>query len=111
MPKIREYNKQEALKLDECFKETLTRVRPYVLELTSTESAQLCKVWFDKLNAASTQRRLRNEYLLELCKQLKMGRIEGIFSRPPPNGLLIPLPKSYHMVPILGFINPAVIIK
>lgn len=105
MRKIREYNEQEALKLDECFKETLARVRPFVLNLTSAESAQLCKVWLDKLSTATAQRRLRNEYLLELCRQLKIGRIEGIFSRPPPNGLLLPLPKSYHMVPILGFMK------
>ncbi|XP_076235042.1 uncharacterized protein LOC143179613 [Calliopsis andreniformis] len=98
MPKIREYSEQEALKLDDCFKETLARVRPYILNLTSAESALLCKMWLDKLNTATTQRRLRNEYLSQLCKQLKTGRIEGIFSRPPPNGLLLPFPKSYHMV-------------
>ncbi|XP_053982087.1 hyaluronan mediated motility receptor-like isoform X1 [Hylaeus volcanicus] len=105
MQKIGEHNEQEALKLDECFKETLARTRPYVLELTSAESAQLCKVWLDKLNAATSQRRLRNEYLLELCRQLKMGRIDGIFSRPPPSGFLIPLPKSYHMVCISSSVS------
>ncbi|CAL7934917.1 unnamed protein product [Xylocopa violacea] len=109
MPKIREYNEEEATKLDECFKETLTRVKPYVLGLTCSESAQLCKVWLDKLNAASIQRRLRNEYLVELCRQLKTGHIGGIFSRPPPNGFLLPLPKSYHMVAILGFMKFIVI--
>lgn len=105
MPKMREHNEQEALKLDECFKETLARVRPYILELTSAESALLCKIWLDKLNTATVQRRLRNEYLLQLYRQLRTGRIEGIFSRPPPNGLLLPFPKSYHMVFILTLIK------
>ncbi|KOC69372.1 hypothetical protein WH47_09330 [Habropoda laboriosa] len=105
MPKIREYNEKESLKLDECFKESLVRIRPYILGLTSTESAHLCRVWLHKLYAASSQRRLRNEYLVELWRQLKTGRLGGIFSRPPPNGYLLPLPKSYHMVPIFGFIK------
>ncbi|KZC05721.1 hypothetical protein WN55_04661, partial [Dufourea novaeangliae] len=103
MPKSKEYNDQETLKLDETFKETLIRVRSYILELTSAETAELCKVWLDKLNNATSQRRLRNEYLLELCRQLRTGRIEGIFSSIPPKELL-PLPKSYHMVPIIVFI-------
>ncbi|OAD53380.1 hypothetical protein WN48_10258 [Eufriesea mexicana] len=110
MPKIIECS-GEAMKLDECFKETLARVRPFVFALTSAEAAQLCKVWLNKLNAVSAQRRLRNEYLTELFRQLKTGRIEGIFSRPPPNGFLLPLPKSYHMVPILGFMKFIVIIE
>ncbi|XP_026667154.1 uncharacterized protein LOC113463982 [Ceratina calcarata] len=101
MQKIGEYgNEEEATKLDECFKETLTRARPHVLALTTTESAQLCKVWLNKLNATTAQRRLRNEYLIELCRQLKTGQIGGIFSRPPPNGLLLPLPKSCHTISI-----------
>lgn len=109
MPKIREYNEEEAMKLDECFKETLARVRPFVLALTSAESAKLCKVWLNKLNAVTSQRRLRNEYLTELFRQLKTGHVGGIFSRPPPNGFLLPLPKSYHMVPILRFMKFIVI--
>ncbi|KOX74396.1 hypothetical protein WN51_00299 [Melipona quadrifasciata] len=110
MPKIREYN-DEAMKLDECFKETLSCVRPFVLALTSPESAQLCKIWLDKLNAVSSQRRLRNEYLAELFMQLKTGHIGGVFSRPPPNGFLLPLPKSYHMVPILKIMKFIIIEK
>ncbi|KAK9302209.1 hypothetical protein QLX08_005664 [Tetragonisca angustula] len=104
MPKIREYN-DEAVKLDECFKETLSCVRPFVLALTSPESAQLCKIWLNKLNAVSSQRRLRNEYLAELFRQLKTGHIGGVFSRPPPNGFLLPLPKSYHMVCISSSVS------
>lgn len=102
MPKIKEYNGDETLKLDECFKETLARVKPYILALTCADRAQLCKVWLNKLHDASSQRRLRNEYLMELYRQLKIGRIEGIFNTLPPNGSLLPLPKSYHMVPTLG---------
>ncbi|KAG6794545.1 hypothetical protein HZU73_10110 [Apis mellifera caucasica] len=105
MPKISEYNEKETMKLDECFKETLARVRPFVLGLTSIETAELCKIWLNKLNSVTSQRRLRNEYLTELFRQLKMGHIGGIFSRPPPNGFLLPLPKSYHMVPILDFMK------
>ncbi|CAK9802210.1 hypothetical protein ANTPLA_LOCUS3125 [Anthophora plagiata] len=105
MQKIREYNEKESLKLDECFKESLVRIRPYILGLTSTESAQLCRVWLHKLYTASSQRRLRNEYLVELWRQLKTGRIGGIFSRPPPNGYLLPLPKSYHMVCISSSVS------
>ncbi|XP_034180482.1 uncharacterized protein LOC117604489 isoform X3 [Osmia lignaria lignaria] len=97
-------NKTDVI-LDECYKETLARVRPYVLELSSAESAQLCKVWLNKLNAASSQRRLRNEYLLELYRQLKTGHIKGIFSRPPCNGLLLPLPKPHHTVCISSSVS------
>ncbi|KAG7210437.1 hypothetical protein KM043_011969 [Ampulex compressa] len=97
MSKLKEEDDKEALKLDQCFKETLIRVRPYIVQLTSPEEAQLCKLWIDKLNYASSQRTLRNEYLLELCRELKSGHIGGIFSEPPQNGLLVPLPKAYHM--------------
>ncbi|XP_078034411.1 uncharacterized protein LOC144468662 isoform X2 [Augochlora pura] len=98
MQKIDKYEDQEAEKLDETYKEILTQVRPYILQLTSVESVQLCRDWLDKLHNETSQRRLRNEYLLELCRQLRTGHIEGIFSRFPPSGLLLPLPKSYHTV-------------
>ncbi|XP_012152641.2 uncharacterized protein LOC100883904 [Megachile rotundata] len=97
-------NKTDVI-LDECYKETLARVRPYVLELTSAENAELCKVWLHKLNAACSQRRLRNEYLLELYRQLKAGHIKGIFSKPPCNGLLLPLPKPHHTVCISSSVS------
>ncbi|XP_076293634.1 uncharacterized protein LOC143215405 isoform X4 [Lasioglossum baleicum] len=97
MQKIEKYNDQEVEKLDETYKEILSHVRPYILQLTSAESVQLCRDWLEKLHETS-QRRLRNEYLLELCRQLRTGRVGGIFSRLPPNGLLLPLPKSYHMI-------------
>lgn len=104
MQKIEEYTDQEAVKLDETFKEILTHVRTCILQLTSADNVQLCKDWLEKLHNATSQRRLRNEYLLELCRQLRTGCIGGIFSRHPPNGFLLPFPKSYHMVPILGFV-------
>nr|XP_033335843.1 protein MLP1-like isoform X1 [Megalopta genalis] len=96
MQKIDKYEDQEAEKLDGTYKEILTHIRPYVLQLTSAESVQLCRDWLEKLHNETSQRRLRNEYLLELCRQLRTGRIGGIFSKLPPSGLLLPLPKPYH---------------
>ncbi|XP_076655330.1 uncharacterized protein LOC143360408 isoform X2 [Halictus rubicundus] len=98
MQKIEKYDDQEVEKLDETYKEILSHVRPYILQLTSAESVQLCRDWLEKLHNETSQRRLRNEYLLELCRQLRTGRVGGVFSRLPPNGLLLPLPKSYHMI-------------
>ncbi|XP_033214880.1 protein Hook homolog 3-like isoform X2 [Belonocnema kinseyi] len=97
MSKLKERDEQEALKLDENFKEILSRVRPYIVNLTSKEDAQFCKVWLEKLSTISTQRKLRNEYLLELYRQLSLGRIESTFRKPPPGGILIPLPVSYQV--------------
>ena len=101
MSRPKERDEQEALKLDENFKDILSRVRPYIVSLTSKEDAQLCKVWLEKLSAISTQRKLRNEYLLELHRQLSLGRIENIFRKPPPKGVLTPLPISYQPVTIV----------
>lgn len=98
MPKIKERDEQEALKLDEYYKRTLLSVRPYISNLKSLEEAYLCKIWFDKLNATISQRNLRNEYLLELSRQLKAGTLEGIFRTQPPDDLLKPLPSSCHAV-------------
>lgn len=98
MSKIKERDEQEALKLDEYYKRTLLNVRPYISNLKSLEEAHLCKIWFDKLNAAISQRNLRNEYLLELSRQLKAGTLEGIFKTQPPDDLLIPLSSSRHAV-------------
>ncbi|XP_047358458.1 uncharacterized protein LOC124952504 [Vespa velutina] len=98
MSQHQDRDEQEALKQDEFFKETLISVKPFILKLTSVTDAQLCKVWLDKLNLSSSQRSLRNEYLLELYQQLKRGHVGGVFSEPPPLGSLIPLPKSYRMV-------------
>lgn len=97
MSKIKERDEQEALKLDEHFKQTLTYVRTYILNLRSVKEAHLCRIWLDKLNTTS-QRNLRNEYLLELSRQLRIGTLEGIFKTEPPNGLLTPLPSSCHVV-------------
>lgn len=99
MSKAKERDEQEALKLDECFKQTLMHVRPYILNLRSMEEAHLCRIWLDKLNSAILQRHLRNEYLLELSRQLKAGTLEGIFKTQPPKDALMPLlSSSYHAV-------------
>lgn len=98
MSQLQDRDEQEALKQDEFYKKTLISVKPFILKLTSVTDAQLCKVWLDKLSLSSSQRSLRNEYLLELYQQLKRGHLGGIFSEPPPSGSLIPLPKSYRMV-------------
>lgn len=94
----RERDEQEALKLDEHFKEILAQVRPYIVNLTSKKDAQLCKVWLEKLNSISDQRQIRNTYLLELYRQLSFGQIKSVFRNPPPNGILIPLPIQYREV-------------
>ena len=100
MSRSEERDEQEALKLDENFKEILTQVRPYIVDLTSKDDAHLCKIWLEKLSGISTQRQLRNEYLLELHRQLSLGQIDNIFRKPPPSGPLIPLPVSCRMVRI-----------
>ncbi|XP_012254935.2 interaptin-like [Athalia rosae] len=98
MSRPRERDEQEALKLDEQFKDSLARVRPYILALTAPEDVQLCRLWLDKLSYASTQRALRNQYLIELCHQVESGHVGGLFSQPPPNGSLPALHMSYPMV-------------
>ncbi|KAI4482646.1 hypothetical protein M0804_008499 [Polistes exclamans] len=98
MSQLQDHDEQEALKQDEFFKQTLISVKPFILNLTCAEDAQLCKIWLDKLNLSSFQRSLRNEYLIELCQQLKRGHVGGIFSEAPPLGPLLPLNKSYRMV-------------
>lgn len=96
MPQAKKHDEQEALKFDEHFKRILTHIRPYVSNLTSVDEAHLCKIWLDKLNS-TPQRNLRNEYLLELSRQLRAGMLQGIFKTQPPNDLLMPLP-SCHAV-------------
>ncbi|EZA61733.1 hypothetical protein X777_09354 [Ooceraea biroi] len=98
MPKVKERDEQEALKLDEDFKQILVHVRPHVLSLRSAEEAYLCKIWLDKLNSTISQRNLRNRYLFELARQLKAGTLGGIFKTQPPNDLLMPLSSSCHAV-------------
>lgn len=98
MSEVKEWDEQEALKLDEHFKRTLMHVRTYISNLKSVEEAHLCRIWLDKLNTTVSQRNLRNEYLLELSRQLRAGTLEGIFRTEPPNNLLMPLPSSCHAV-------------
>ncbi|XP_015608127.1 centrosomal protein of 112 kDa isoform X2 [Cephus cinctus] len=100
MSRPRERDEQEALKLDEYFKETLARVRPYILALTAPDDVQLCRLWLDKLSHALSQRNLRNQYLFELCRQLKSGHLDGIFGRAPTNGSLVPLSRLGQMVSV-----------
>jgi len=98
MSKVKERDEQEALKLDEDFKQILMHVRPHVLNLRSAEEAYLCSIWLDKLNSTISQRNLRNRYLLELFRQLRTGTLRGIFKNRPPNDMLMPLSSSCHMV-------------
>lgn len=51
MSKVKERDEQEALKLDEHFKQTLLHVRTYILNLRSVEEVYLCRIWLDKLNS------------------------------------------------------------
>ncbi|XP_039312804.1 uncharacterized protein LOC105202939 [Solenopsis invicta] len=105
MSRVEERDEQEALKLDEHFKRTLTHIRTYVLNLNSVEETHLCGIWLEKLNSTILQRNLRNEYLLELSRQLKAGTLAGIFKTKPPNDLLMPLPSFYHAVCISSSLN------
>ncbi|KAL6254943.1 hypothetical protein P5V15_014285 [Pogonomyrmex californicus] len=98
MSKIKEHDEQEVLKLDEHFKRILTHVRSYISNLRSIEEAHLCRIWLNKLHSSITQRNLRNEYLLELSRQLKTGTLEGIFKIEPPNDLLPPLSSSCYAI-------------
>ncbi|XP_077266390.1 uncharacterized protein LOC143899740 [Temnothorax americanus] len=98
MSKVKERDEQEALKLDEHFKQSLTHVRTYILNLRSVEEVQLCRIWLDKLNSTVSQRNLRNKYLLELSRQLRAGTLEGIFRTEPSSSLLTPLPSSCHAI-------------
>lgn len=108
MSRLIERDELEALKLDETFRETLSKVRPYILSLTSPEEVELCKLWLFKLNENAMQRNLRNQYLTELFNQLKEGNVKrGIFSKEPPSGLLLPFSKS-HIVRISNHTFPHV---
>ncbi|XP_066602351.1 uncharacterized protein [Prorops nasuta] len=95
MPRIPgDENQREAIKLDEEFKQILSCIKSSLSVLEASD-IQLSKAWLVKLNE-SKQRKLRNEYLLEFYYQLKSGQISGIFSKPPANGLLFPLRKSFN---------------
>ncbi|KAJ8664479.1 hypothetical protein QAD02_006141 [Eretmocerus hayati] len=87
---------QEAAELDRRFEETLARLKPYLLQRSPGSSAKLCRQWLVRLNKAHNQRHVRNQYALELCKQLIAGRnspLRAPFDKPPPshNVQLVPI--------------------
>lgn len=82
-------DEQEALKLDENFKQTLLRIKPHFLTLASASERRVCKLWLDKLHASTGQRRLRNLYLYKMHQQLRNNKLNGVFEKEPPDGPLI----------------------
>ncbi|XP_043279687.1 uncharacterized protein [Venturia canescens] len=89
----KEHDEQEALKLDECYKEAIERVTPLIIALNLSQDRYLCHAWLKKLAEPRNPRSLRNKYLGELYRHLRNGSIDGIFASPPPTGPLLPLPK------------------
>ncbi|XP_015124517.1 cingulin-like [Diachasma alloeum] len=92
MSKSKDHNEKHDANLDEYYRETLNETKPYILRLKDPQTAQICRKWLERLNHASNQRTLRNQYLGELYRRLKAGRVEGVFSRAPSKGPLPPIP-------------------
>ncbi|XP_058796466.1 microtubule-associated tumor suppressor 1 homolog [Phymastichus coffea] len=88
---------EEAHRLDERFEEILGKLKPYLLRLPASQKSRLCKNWLERLNRAEDQRALRNDYLVELYKQLKSECLGGPFDKPPKAGKLIPISYIHRM--------------
>ena len=97
-------NDESVRKLDREFEDILARLRPYLLSLGAHPAeARLARLWLDRLNCAEDQRNRRNDYLLELYKQLRPGDDAGLrppFDKPPVRGRLIPISKVQRLVRI-----------
>ncbi|XP_014203895.1 centromere-associated protein E-like [Copidosoma floridanum] len=90
-------SRRDDLRLDKRFDDLVHQLRPYALRLQSDDS-RLCRLWLDRLDKAEEQRNLRNEYLFELYKQLKMGYLRPPFHKPPESGKLMPLSKLHRLI-------------
>ncbi|XP_063980368.1 gelsolin-related protein of 125 kDa-like [Diachasmimorpha longicaudata] len=92
MSKSKDHNEERDTNLDTYYQETLNETKSYILRLKDVQTAQTCRKWIERLNYAGDQRAVRNQYLGELYQRLKVGRIEGVFSRAPARGPLPPIP-------------------
>ncbi|XP_008203003.1 centrosomal protein of 112 kDa-like isoform X1 [Nasonia vitripennis] len=89
---------QDAQTLDQRFEEILINLKPYLLSLSASKNSKLCRLWLERLNRAHDQRNLRNDYLLELYKQLKNRCFKSPFNEPPLGGRLIPISSCHRLV-------------
>ncbi|XP_011503217.1 PREDICTED: centrosomal protein of 112 kDa-like [Ceratosolen solmsi marchali] len=92
------FDDRHAQILDEQFEDILYRVKPYLLNLAISSDSRHCRLWLERFDHAEDQRSLRNDYLLELYRQLKNGYLRVPFNKPPENGRLVPLSKFHRLV-------------
>lgn len=74
-------------KLEAEYKENLKLIRPYVLSLTDRKALISCRIWIEKLdsqNVDNNMKRIRNNYMTELRKQLQQGNLDVPFINEPP---------------------------
>lgn len=81
---------QDKAHLDEEFKKLLTKIRPYIINLSIPQYITSCRVWMEKLSICEAgERGIRNEYLGELYRQIQSGKIDEPFLSSPPEGPLL----------------------
>lgn len=78
-------------KLEFEYKENLKLIRPFVLSLTDHKALISCRIWIEKLdneNLNNDMKRIRNDYMTELRRQLHNRKLELPFTNEPPSGHL-----------------------
>lgn len=79
-------------KLEIEYMDNLKSIRPYVMLLTDHEALTCCKVWIEKFEEMklldNNGKRIRNDYMTELRRQLQNGNLEEPFCKVAPEGPL-----------------------
>lgn len=82
-------NDEKVKELDAQFRETLCIIKQYIPYITNRHHIYCYRIWLEKLSHVdSTQKQLRNLYLLELKRQIQKGILEVPFTVLPPTGKL-----------------------
>lgn len=82
---------EEKKVLDEEFIKILRLMKPYITCIMNNHYIELVRQWLEKLSDTNFKdKTLRNQYLVELGRQIEAGIFEGPFVEPPPESDLPP---------------------
>lgn len=79
-------------KLDVEYRQILRIIKPYIQTINNNTYLAQYRIWLEKLSEAKDNEKfVRNQYLMELARQIQCKHLASPFTQTPPRGPLSPL--------------------
>ncbi|KAK9887768.1 hypothetical protein WA026_000083 [Henosepilachna vigintioctopunctata] len=78
--------------LDVDYNQILLIIKSLIRNVTNNDHMAQFRIWLEKLdNTSNEEKGIRNQYLMELARQIRCKHLESPFTEAPPVGALLPI--------------------